>query len=404
LQLLASIFKKRGFADSEIVPILLLAGGTWGFLRFTSENEVYILPIALSLAGILALEKGKGNEPNYLMAGFWLALACLFHQVQFWWWLFGLVGVAIYYRSGLLRFALPALIVPLGYLLVHVLAWNQPLTIDSLTHSFFQAYVDGGLMKVSAQQTLILESAGIFRSFLQVHGYLTLLPELDMKWYLALVLFPLALLYLGFQIIKNRKEIQFEIQKLGWLLPLFLVGFSLFSGGNAEFLAGLPIALLLWLRPKCADQSFRNFAIWVLAYNIVFGLAPLNRYAFNPFSQEAAFIAENPNALYVSDNATEINGILLYKLGADAPQGMPGVVGIPADTNLTNALTLASKNRQRIFTSCLNQLPLSRASYLQQPNKWWLKHRLSARRTLTYANQEWVIWELRDKTQPILSY
>ena len=104
----------------------------------------------------------------------------------------------------------------------------------------------------------------------------------------------MAFLYLIWQLWKERKALTFAPFALGWLLPVLLLAFSFFSGGNAEFLVGLPIALLLWLQPTMEGHSLRNLALWLLAWNVSLGLAPLNKYEFQPFKQEAKFISENP--------------------------------------------------------------------------------------------------------------
>jgi hypothetical protein len=256
------------------MPFILLAGASWGMLRFTSENETYILPILFSLLGVNALEKAKENGQPLYWAGFWFAFACLFHQLQVWWWIATLVGVIAYNRKQVIAYILPALVVPIGYLLVHFLVWEKPFTVEALSTSIFQVLVEGNLATVNLSSTFLLWLVGIGRSVLQIHGYLLMLPGLDMKWYLAFTILPLAFVYLVWQLWKSRKQINFTVLPLGWVLPVLLLVFSFYSGGNAEFLVGLPIALLLWLQPTLEGNTIRNLARWVLAWNVSLGLAP----------------------------------------------------------------------------------------------------------------------------------
>lgn len=394
LQLLAAIFKRRGFTNQQIMPFILLAGASWGMLRFTSENETYVLPILFSLLGVNALEKSKENGQPLYWAGFWFAFACLFHQLQVWWWLAALIGVIAYNRKQVIAYILPALVVPIGYLLVHFLVWEKPFTVDALSTSFFQVLVEGNLATVNLGNTVLLWLVGIGRSVLQIHGYMLMLPGLDMKWYLAFTILPVAFLYLVWQLWRERKQTSFTVLPLGWVLPVLLLAFSFYSGGNAEFLVGLPITLLLWLQPTLEGNTFRNLALWVLAWNVSLGLAPLNKYEFQPFQQEAQFVNENPDSFYISDFSAEVNAILTYKNGLNGAIVRPGKVGVVSDTTLEKDIALAFKQSKRVYTSSLNTLPLSRAGYLASSDTWWKAYRLQSRTTFVFAGQTWTVWEL----------
>jgi hypothetical protein len=394
LQVLVTIFKRRGFSDSQIIPLVLLAGASWGMLRFMSENETYILPILFSLLGVNALEKSKLNNSPLYQAGFWFAFACLFHQLQVWWWLAGLITLLVASPKYVVSYLLPALVVPVTYLLVHFLVWEKPATAQALGESFFHVLVEGNLATVNFGNTFLLWLIGIGRSFIQMHGYFAILPGLDLKWYLAFTLLPLALLYLVWQFWVTKKNARFTPIKLGWILPLLLLAFCFYSGGNAEFLVGLPIALLLWLQPTLEGNLLRNIGLWILAWNVSLGLAPLNRYEFQPFQQEAKFISENPDALYISDYSTEINAILIYQSGLNTYLSRPGKDGVPSDSTLENDISTAFKQGKRVFTSSLNKLPLSRAGLLANSNEWWKAYRLQSRTTLVFSGQTWTVWEL----------
>jgi len=201
-------------------------------------------------------------------------------------------------------------------------------------------------------------------------------------------------LYLVWQLWKSRKQIKITVQPLGWILPILLLAFSFYSGGNAEFLVGLPIALLLWLQPTLEGNTFRNFALWVLAWNVSLGLAPLNKYEFQPFQQEAQFVNDNADSFYISDYSAEINAILTYKNGLNGAIVRPGKVGVASDTTLEKDIALAFQQGKRVYTSSLNTLPLSRAGYLATSDAWWKAYLLQSRTTLVFAGQTWTVWEL----------
>ena len=97
----------HSFDKKTALVLTFLVGSTFGIIRFATENETYVIPITLSLAGSLALLK-RNNSFKWLYAGFLLlGLAVLFHQIHIWWWLAAVIAL------GLNKRALPAVFLSL---------------------------------------------------------------------------------------------------------------------------------------------------------------------------------------------------------------------------------------------------------------------------------------------------
>ena len=82
-------------------PGVVLAAASWGLMRFATDNEAYVLPLALSLAALACLRRSGGGMAGWHWAGGSLsALAISMHQLQLLW----ALPLALYaWRLGGLR-------------------------------------------------------------------------------------------------------------------------------------------------------------------------------------------------------------------------------------------------------------------------------------------------------------
>ena len=85
---------------------------------------------------------------------------------------------------------------------------------------------------------------------------------------------------------------------------------------------------------------------------------------------------------------------MIYQSGLGLTLSRPGKVGVPSDSTLENDISTAFKQDNRVFTTSLNSLPLSRAGFLSNSNEWWKVYRLQSRTTLVFSGQTWTVWEL----------
>ena len=116
---LGEILKKRNLPTSQVINFMLLAGGSFGLMRFATDNETYLMPILFSLLASWSFLRYREQTLWLLLSGILAALAVLFHQLHVWWWLGLLVGI-IRLKSwkAIFSYALPALMIPLAYLWV----------------------------------------------------------------------------------------------------------------------------------------------------------------------------------------------------------------------------------------------------------------------------------------------
>ncbi|TGE21145.1 hypothetical protein [Hymenobacter metallicola] len=349
LLLLRQLFRLL-LPQKPVWPWLLVAGASFGMLRFATENEAYLPPVALSLlaSSSWALFQGQPQRLWYVFgAGFWAALACLFHQIHFFWWLGLLLGTG-WYASAKLRslvlFALPALLVPgayaaaLGY-------WHLPLSLESLWRFVFHDYYAGTAANGISGHGLLLSVVNLGRTFVQVHGstlaLLRLYPGLLLAVALVIGLLGYAATAL-WRAWKNRTAAASGQQpspvRAAFLRThLLILGlhflFAVSAAGNAEFMAMLPVLLALvlgvaeqWLPTRGVGAA----GLALLAWNLAFGLVPANRLRFADNARLLTLIQQEPHSWFLLDNHNLVLNQLYYETGQAQP---PGNV-LPAPTLL----------------------------------------------------------------------
>ena len=116
------ILKQLSLEQKTITGLLLISGSSFGFLRFATENEAYILPLLMSALAsyYFLLFINKQRVLLIILSGFFASLACVFHQIHVFWFVGLFIGLLRYKVEPklILRFILPALLIPLVYFLV----------------------------------------------------------------------------------------------------------------------------------------------------------------------------------------------------------------------------------------------------------------------------------------------
>ncbi len=284
LALIYSIFSEQGFSRSKSLAWITFIGSSWGIMRFATENETYIVPIFLSLVGSLFLLRyNRGHRiKNLLLSGLFTALACLFHQIHFFWWL--AFVVALFVKDGFKRaaiFVLPAFIVPLVYLLVIGLENGGIPSLEDVFRFVFRDYMAGTASVGFGLMSIVMSGISLIRTFIQVHGYMLMLVKANL-WLLGFV--ALALL-LGFQSIRHLRgtSIDFKILGSGFILAhllalFFQLFFAFLSHGNSEFMVMLPalFAIVLSGISKNDTRLISYAALGMFVWNLSFGLMPLH--------------------------------------------------------------------------------------------------------------------------------
>ncbi|TGE26008.1 hypothetical protein E5K00_12695 [Hymenobacter aquaticus] len=338
-------------AGKNVWPWLLLAGASFGVLRFATENEAYIQPVLLSLLGSLAWARYQleGQKARHLVwAGCWAALACLFHQIHFCWWL-GLLLSTGWYAGGhklraLLLYSLPALLVPAAYVAA-LPYWHQPLTLPALWRFVFHDYYAGTATGSVSGHGMLLSVVNLGRTFVQVHGSTLALLRLYPGLWLVVVAFLGLLAYAGGLVGQGwRQRSAPATQPVRGAVPvvrahLLILGlqllFAVYSEGNAEFMVMVPALLTVVAGaglPWLPARAVATLGLALLGWNLAFGLVPSHYLRFTntgiqPNSPLLRQILLEPNSWFLLDNHNLTLNQLHYRTGRAA--GAPNVLPAP---------------------------------------------------------------------------
>jgi hypothetical protein len=363
LFLLRLIFKKLRFDSLKSTVWICFVGCSWGFMRFATENETYIAPILISLLASYFFLRYTERERlrDILLSGFFAAFACLVHQIHFFWWLALLLALTrVRNLKVLALYALPALMVPVGYILVVTLYYGIPFSYDSLIQFTLRDFQSGAATVSLGAKSIFFVGISFVRTFLQVHGYfanLILKPWVLAGFALAIVCFGLALFRL--------KEIQFNrLQPLSTFIVAHLVGFflhlvfALISHGNAEFMVILPFfgAITLSNSLKNEVRLVGSLAAGMFFWNLVFGLIPLNRYELDGTAMLVNVIIEKQEEgskpLFVVYNKPAIENQVKFNTG----QYPLNLISATQNANLmevSQAIEKAHSEGRAVYTDCL---------------------------------------------------
>lgn len=287
LYLLGLVLKERGVRISHRLNWLLLVGSTWGVMRFATENESYLAPILFSLWGSFYFGRycSRGNSRDLFLSGTLTAFAALVHQIHFFWWL-GLLMALLFYRKSFvsaIKYTLPALMVPLVYLLVIRFYYHIPLSVQSIAEFILSDYYSGSASTEFGLINFILTPISLFRTFAQVHGYLVFLwyfnPAYLVGAGIAILLLLTALFYIRKIRLSDvwRRNLFIGAHGIAFLLHL---GFAFFSHGNAEFMVMMPFLLAIVFATVLQNHvKFIGFlAAGLLIWNLSVGVIPLNQH------------------------------------------------------------------------------------------------------------------------------
>ncbi len=303
---------------------VLFVASSWGFMRYATENEAYILPIFFALIGSLFYVKYYQNSKpiNLFYSGTFSAIACLFHQVMFFWWLAMLTGVLYKGRvKSILWFVLPALLVPISYMLVLFYYYKTPLSLNTLSQFVFRDFYSGDANINTSFNGLLLTAISLFRNFIQVHGYVFRLHPIYLIAGLMLII--LASLG-GIKLIRVKwnwlmlKVMVVWVHALAILLQLL---FAFFAHGNAEFMVMIPFLLAITFAQIIKnDLKYLSFiATGMLIWNISVGLIPLHFFDLDNSRFISTRIVDGQkntlNELYILFNKPRVENEVKYYTG-----------------------------------------------------------------------------------------
>ncbi len=360
--------------------LVFLAGASFGTMRYATENETYILPIFFSALGSYFWCKYQTTRKiEYILgSSFWAAVACLYHQVHFFWWLGLLLSVGI--TSGwnwkkISWFVLPAGVVPLGYAVVMAL---QHIPYSQAPRFVFLDFYKGEVESAITYKNFLLTGISLIRTFLEVHGRLYYLGKQNL-FYIIPALVTSFLFSLAFRsYLRTRRNLALLHPSSFWthaaILGMQLL-FAWFAVGNAEFMVMVPILLAISLGSIKIEHPGNLFLLGtsLLLWNLAYAVLPSYFYTYTNHACTLAYVKQHPQAVLLLEDKNAFDTYLFYHTGkyhpnayeisAPAPvlretvakaiqANQPVVTDFPAESSIMNrAWFLNSRNRAEFFSS-----------------------------------------------------
>jgi len=306
---------RREYSAAAVV----FTGSSFGFMRYATENETYIMPL---LFGVLALWFLTGNLRG---KGWWtalsLALAMLFHQTYIFWWM---AMVWYVWRSEGWRQALkPAAALPAVAIVYALVAYTEGA---SLWRFLFHDVYEGGVQTTVSERNFIMTPVSLLRSFLQVHGYIFWSWKHDGLWsqLMSTAVFGLLAISLLKLVRGLQHPVKHNLLQL-FLLPAFILHllFAFYSEGNAEFMVMIPFLFACGISVCAPVQANRLFltGVCMLCWNLLHGLLPWHFrdfYGHNQLFQ--IWVNRTPDTYLVSEEPVMMRNLYYYHSGIEDSQ------------------------------------------------------------------------------------
>jgi hypothetical protein len=323
------IFKQLDASDLTASIFVFFCGASFGFFRFATDAETYILPILFSLISTHFFIK-KSTPFNLFFSALFSVLAVLTHQLHIWWTLALLIYLIknqSYTLQSKIIYSLTLCLIPLSYYLAYL--------FSPFNGNFFE-FILGEYNKGNASidisfLSLKLSFINFIRTFIQIHGNILFIFKSYPIICTAVTLICIGIVSIALKSLKNTSQFNGVSKKLGFfpkLKPqfhsLFLLAsvfhfvFAFLSSGNAEFMAMLPFVLCFLIASQYQMVKF-NFnlllALLLFVWNLSFGILSHSILDIKKVNNQVEFIVNHPNAIFISDNKNLIENQLTYQYG-----------------------------------------------------------------------------------------
>jgi hypothetical protein len=298
----------------------LLCGVSFGFMRYSTDAETYILPLLFSLVSTYFFLK-ESMKYNLLWSALFSVIAILIHQLHICW-AFAMVLSLVFTKPFSLRsfltFSIPLLLIPL----VYYIAYLQSGTLFSFWQFIIGEYGKGNASLDVSIKSLGLTLINLVRSFIQVHGQIA---DLFLNYPVLYSLIFIGLLTLKVCLFKtgklknsiNRRAEKNRFSSLFFLAFIIHLIFAFLSSGNAEFMVMLPFLLVLYLASKYSFSNFSVLALTILifAWNMTTAIIPARILDLNRVDRQVEFTLRHPEAYFVWKHKPLVENIITYKKG-----------------------------------------------------------------------------------------
>lgn len=324
LLVLRRIIKRVNPSETFISSSILFCGACFGFMRFATDNECYMIPLLFSLLTIYYVQVFliKNTFSRICKAAICVVVACLFHQLAILVWLC-VAGVLLFScnKKYTLCFLSISLAIPLLYALAAFLTTGN-ISVQGTIEFALTDYLSGNAQMPQLKQVLLLTFVSLVRTFVQVHGYM--FEFIGSNLVICIIVFAFVAIFAVLAIIafvkdKHRSLKLFQEKRfvrMLWVLLILTISFAAFSNGNAEFMTMIPF--LLVVLHAYYFKSWRPIflsALALLLWNICFALYPLGRIEMTPNEKLAEMVLNNKNAVFVLKDKNVVENICLYKYG-----------------------------------------------------------------------------------------
>ena len=298
----------------------LLIAGCFGLLRFSLENETYVLPLFFALLGSHFITNFKNSNSHESMGFALLAISVLFHQ-SYIFWFFAFAINAISRRRFIPLFISVSMIV-ISYLLFAIKS-NQSVL------SFIIHDVDAGLVQVIPNiNNLKFTLINGLRTIFQVHGNMLILIQ---NWIILSLIGIAGMLLVLFGVLHSLRNSTLDLNKVKFVAALrqrfhnpfftaFLLqlAFAFYSVGNAEFMVMLPMLFLLSFHDKVIPifTHIHQMALGLWMYNGIFFIVPTFMGSFDDVGLTSKMLSkERPTKpfVFISTQAIAIQNKMEYE-------------------------------------------------------------------------------------------
>ena len=162
-----AMLKKIHKTEYFITSAVLFLGASFGFLRFATDNECYIIPLFFNLSALYFMQSFLMETKAYktILMGLFLSLGCLFHQIVILTWIcFAVALLFVEKKRYFLYFFLVSLSIPLVYWLVNY-SISQDASLLSLYSFVLHDYLTGYAEPPQIKTILLFAPISIVRSF-----------------------------------------------------------------------------------------------------------------------------------------------------------------------------------------------------------------------------------------------
>ena len=302
--------------SENTIQYIVFAGSCFGFARFATEGEAYILPIMFSLIStfyflFFLIEKSK---KFLLLSGLTFGISILFHQIHIFWF----IGFFIVLFWGLkkiktsLLFATPCVTLVLAFYYYA----SQNVGINFFKYIFYD-YYSGSAKAAIGINNFLMTPISIVRTVFQVHGYIGFLIKKNILIIPISVALASLAMYFFYKIIITSKSLIKENKLFSNALLIafvFQLLFAFFSVGNAEFMVMLPFLAAIWLdlKFKFKKSLLLYFSIIIFLWNLIFGLIPLHFLDIDGSKKLFSIAKNNKNKFWLFENRQKMENISEY--------------------------------------------------------------------------------------------